>query len=374
MSPFNRFKRLPKTAALLLSRQALRPCARTNWVRRALEAVKLLKENRLVLLSSTGMTTWEMLTTLGSIYKMPVNLYLICSSNEDFSRQREYAFEQFDLDDNNTEFTPVLIEDNDYSKEDKMTARDKRIIEAADLLIPVSIKKGGNMARLLKQNGGKEIIRDFEITYEKRQKPLAYEIDPSRLSADIFSLSDKYLFHWTRTFNTAWPGERLIDYYRDILSNPVYPRSAFDTLKRILTLRKIISSGKHMPGGVQTVSFSASSPVELLPLMKWRARYRQMSFEPYGLGIRRETTLERGVLPVRYYEKKPPVEIDKEEHWLCQSIGRVSDWRREKEYRLRGDFYFDDIKTDDIVAVCLYKKEARALENATDFRSVAFTE
>ena len=328
MSPFNRFKRLPKAAAVLLSRQALRPCARTNWVRRAREAVELLKENRLVLLSSTGMTTWEMLTALASIHKIPVKMYLICSSIEDFSRQRASVLEQFDLDKNYVEFTPVLTNDNDDSKEDKMTVRDKRIIEDTDILIPLSIRKGGNMSRLLEQNDGKEIIRDFEITYEKRQNPLAYEIDPARLSADIVSLNDRYLFHWTRTFNTAWPGERLIDFYRDILTSPVYPRSAFDTLKRILTLKKIIASGRHMPGGERTVSFSASSPVELLPLMTWRARYRQMSFEPYGLGIRRETALARGLLPVRYYEKKPPVDIDKDKRWLCQSAGRISDWRR----------------------------------------------
>ena len=374
MSPFNRFKRLRKTAAVLLSRQALRPCARTNWVRRAREAVELLKEKRLTLLSSSGMTTWEMLTALASIYKIPVNMYLICSSNEDFYRQQAFLIEQFDLDENNTDFTPVLITDDGNLKEDKMTARDKHIIEDADLLIPVSIKKDGNMARLLKQNGGKEIMRDFEITYEKRQSPLTYKIDPARLSADIVSLNDKYLFHWTRTFNTAWPGERLIDFYRDILSRPVYPRSAFETLKRILTDKKIAASGRHMPGGEKTVSFSASSPVELLPLMKWRARYRQMSFEPYGLGIRRETALARGVRPVRYYEKKLPAEIEKDKRWLCQSAGRISDWRREKEYRWRGDFFFDDIPSDDIIAVCLNKNEARALENTTGLKTISFTE
>ncbi|MBN1212049.1 MAG: hypothetical protein JXA92_05675 [candidate division Zixibacteria bacterium] len=365
---------MPESAAILLSRQALRPCARTAWVRRAREAVELLKEKRITLLSSTGMTTWELLTAQASLYKIPVNIYLVCSPNEDFSRRRALCIEEFDLDGNDTEFTPILINDIKLSKEDKMSLRDRRIIDAADILMPLSINPDGNMARLLEQYGDKEILRDFEIKYEKRQNTLAYEIDPMRLSTEIVSAGDKYLFHWTRTFNTAWPGERLIDFYRAVLINPVYPRGAFETLMRILTMKKIMASGRHMPGDVKTVSFSASSPVELLPLMTWRARYRQMSFEPYGLGVRKETALAHGVQPVRYYEKKRLVDIEKNDRWLYQSAGLISDWRREKEYRFRGDFIFDYIKPNDIIAVCRTKNEARALENTAGFNTISFTE
>ncbi len=66
----------PNTAAILLSRQPLRPCGQTPWVTKVVEAVSWIREQKLTLLSSVGMQTWEMITAVGSRLNLDMNIYL----------------------------------------------------------------------------------------------------------------------------------------------------------------------------------------------------------------------------------------------------------------------------------------------------------
>ncbi len=365
---------LKPTVTILLSRQPLRPCSQTGWIRQSQAAVRRLKEDNYTLLSSVGMATWEMLTALASLHQMPLKLYLPAVSHEDFLKKKAYYRTQFDLADTLTEYMPVIIENRNKTKEEIWTQRDKRLVGEADLLLPVSIKEGGHISDLIKACPEKKISFDYKIDYEYRGIPLAYEIERGRIKAETAALAEQYLIHWTRTANTAWPEERLLDYYRDILKSEEYPRNARATLLRILTDKKIYASKKNMPARTATVSFSALSPLELQPLMKWRARYRQMAFEPYGLGIKKETALRRGVVPVGYYDRLDNRKKEYTRDWRYQSTGRITDWRNEKEYRFKGDFCFDGIANDDLIAVCRYGEEARMIETVTGIKTFSFTE
>jgi hypothetical protein len=144
-----------------------------------------------------------------------------------------------------------------------------------------------------------------------------------------------------------------------MLSSNTWPREALATLKRIIQSGKILASSRHMPGKVPTVSFSSLTPLEVIPLIRWRARYAEMSFEPYGIGIERTTALESGVRPVIYGANADTADC---ENWLCQSPGNITDWRNEKEYRCLGDFQLDALPSDKLTLFCRFAEEVEALE------------
>ena len=103
--------------------------------------------------------------------------------------------------------------------------------------------------------------------------------------------------------------------------------------------------------------------------MKWRARYREMSFEPFGIGIERDWALVNGIKPVDYKEKsgKPQTDV-----WLSQSKGAISDWQKEDEYRCLGDFNLSRVPREKLAAFCLNKEEARLISTRFGVRSFPF--
>jgi len=327
----------------------MHPCGGMSWVKNVTKAVKWLKKNNFSLLSSCGMQTWELVVASASLNNLKQTIFIPAAIESDFENLKVYLTNQFSLDKFRVQFIPFICET--AGKKELQVLRDERIIEESDILIPVSIRENGNMAKhiALACEKNKEIVTSFKTEYEKNEKPLAYKIDLSRLNPKIKEIKNEYVIHWTRSANSAWPDEKLIDYYRAVIDFPQYPRSAYSTLVNIFESRLIKASNKNMPGKVSAVSFTGLSPVEVIPLMKWRARYRQMSFEPYGIGIKREYGLKLEIKPVHYYSRKDGL-AESNPIWLTQSIGRITDWRHEKES----------------------KKEACILENKTGITTVSF--
>ena len=229
-----------------------------------------------------------------------------------------------------------------------------------------------NMGRAV----GKIVNSDFTVEYKPRRSPLAYTISESDINPELDALERKYLFHWTRTSNTAWPGEKLIDFYRDILTSTAYPRSAYRSLTNILKTKIIRSSSEHMPGGAMTVSFSNRAPSEMTELIAWRSRYRLMSFEPYGIGIEKSISSTINILPVLYYDKtkgKKSIDTQTDESWRTQSRGKEADWTREDEYRHAGDMDISDVPKDKMILICRTRAEAAEVSRVGGIKAVSFT-
>jgi hypothetical protein len=216
---------------------------------------------------------------------------------------------------------------------------------------------------------GKPVDRRFAVEYSDRRKTLQYAVDASRISQEIRHIGDDYLIHWTRTANGRWPDECTIDYYRDILSNDRYCRTGHDTLTHILTTNRLIASARHMPRGYATVAFSGLSPLEAVPLMRWRSRFGEMSFEPYGIGIKHKAALAAGIRKVSYVARRNPACV---EPWLCQSTGQKTDWRQEREYRCLGDLDLTKISKTDMLALCLHSDEATELRQEFGVPVISF--
>lgn len=358
-------------AAVLNSRQPLRPCGRTEWVVGTARAVRWAKDHGCALLSSCGLQTWEMVTVCASTANLRQILYLPASDQAAFENARQAVSGQFDLSDGAVDFVPIIRPGAGQSELQQL--RDDAIIRDADILLPVSIRPGGNMARHLAGaiSAGKSVVEDFRTPYIERETPLAYTLAAADLGGEIRAIGSEYLIHWTRSANSAWPTERLLDYYRAVAGSENYPRSAFHTLANILSLRRIVASPRKMPGGAATVSFSDLSPTEVVPLMRWRARRSQMSFEPYGIGIAGSHALAHGIQPVAYYARGNRASLSCPD-WLTQSSGTITDWRAEREYRWLGDFDLSTVPVEQLVAFVYRREEAEMLHKQTGLRAVPF--
>lgn len=359
------------TAAILLSRQALRPCGTTPWVGRAVEAVRWVKRKGYRLLTSTGMQTWEMLVYLAQSRNVGQTIFVPATGQENFKRQIEELCFHFDLNRSFTAFE--RISNQDRRGKNLQFERDRKIIFDADILLPVSVRSGGHMEKLIgerKNDGHCRIIDRFRIEHDNRPNSVSYSMEKAKPNSRLLGTGNKHLIHWTRATNGPWPGEKKRDYFFDLLKSESYPRDGFHTLQNILKAGRIAASSLHMPKGVCTVSFSGLSPEKAARLMKWRSRYRIMSFEPYGVGIERKIAETLGILPVRYH---PPGAIPSDApSWLLQSEGLKTDWKKEEEYRYPADFDLSLLDRGAIVCFCRRHEEAEQIRERFGIASFHF--
>jgi hypothetical protein len=364
---------LDKTCAIVLSRQPLRPTSKRAWIRNAARAVRWVKKNELSLFTSTGISTWEMLLVLAGKEGVRQTVVIAAPDAASFERLREETRAQFGLDGHPVEFLPIVAR-LPSARSDLMQLRDRYVMERAHVLVPVSLRKGGTMARLLHERAenGAKVQRRFETEYDGRVEQLGYTVAPSAMTRAVRQQPAEYVIHWTRSCIGPWPTERRLDYYTAILESRDYPRDGMSTLCNILTHGRIVASSRHMPGNVATVSFSGLAPREFAPLMRWRARYREMSFEPYGIGIERRYALTRGIRPVRYRAAGQRSGPAGAQGWLAQSAGKRSDWRNEDELRFRGDFDLSAVPGEKLACFCFTAAQARRIRRTFGLKAIAF--
>jgi len=356
---------------LLLSRQSRQPCGLTPWVRQVQAAAGWAHEHRLRVLTSIGMPTWELVCAAAALYRLRQTVLVPAADAADYHQSVEHCRTEFCLEPELVDFVPVYTDGHRPTRAALMSARDDAIVTRADVLVPLSLRPRGRLEELLKSAAaGARVVERFRIPYERRREQLNYRLDDSHTNPELESLGDRYLFHWTRAVNHCWPDESPLAYYASILTSTVYPRRAVDTLLHILTKDKIIASTRHMPTGAAVVSFSGLPPAGALPLMRWRARYGEMSFEPYGVGIDRRCAEAAGIVPVRYFDRAGDEMPENDERWRRQSNGVRTDWRREQEYRHRGNLRLSSVPIEALVAVCRYPAEAKKITALTGVRTV----
>lgn len=353
-------------ATLLISQQSLYPHAGCAWVQSARVAVRWCRDNNHTVVTSVGVPTRNLVTALCAIENTSCELVLPASRKFD----TEKTFLDYGLSRQVAHITYAESPLAD-AKETELHGIDDLILEKAEIALVVSLRNRGYMAKCLEsaEQRGKTIVRDFETPYESTSSPAGYSISPASLSDDIRQFNEPLLIHWTRTSSGPWPHESSIDYYRVVVASPKYPRTAFDTLRRILSTRTIYASSRHIAAKEAVVSFSSLPPAEVVPLMRWRARYRQMSFEPYGIGIRNSVGADLGILPVRY---GMTARSDSNDVWLTQSIGAKTDWRTECEHRHRGDMNLQSIDNPRLFAFTRTEDESRIVSDRFGVQSIWF--
>lgn len=355
--------------AILNSRQGLYPCRLHNWIQQTVKALNSIQLSQPIILSSIGMSTWEILTIAASELQLQIEIYIQIREKQTEQEVIADTISEYNLNSKLVSFVSIF-EDSDKEFQKK---RDMSIISSANTIYPISVRSNGNLEKLFIENKI-EVNNSYNTAYEKRKGKIAYTLDSSMLSKEIQNISDDYIIHWTKTSKDKWHHERQSDYYSDVLHSDNYPRKAIDTLNNILKLKTIYATPTHMPQNIPTVSFTSLTPQQMIPLFKWRSRYQEMSFEPYGIGIKKNIAVSKKIQEVLYYEKSDSHNVlnSNSDVWLTQSKGMYTNWESENEFRHLGDFHFAEINKNDIILFTRYKKEADQLYKLTGFQSISF--
>jgi len=252
--------------------------------------------------------------------------------------------------------------------------RDAIIVNSADILCPVSARPGGNMSLLIKASGssGKTINNDFRIEYEKPKSRKIPPLNADAIAARFPAETWDYLTHWTHTFDGPWPGETSADYYYAVAnSGENYPRSAFDSLVRILSERKIRCSECKSKSGDSYVSFTDVPPSEAVKLMRWHARKMRYTFEPFGVSLKRDIGREIGIKPVTYGNAKTYESLSAKERPYFHPKGKKGDWEPEREWRFIGDFNLGKLSRDSYIVIVRGRADIAKLSDFTDIEIIS---
>lgn len=354
--------------SILNSRQGIAPCLADAWIQNTIQAVRFIKDNGYTLISSVGMPTWEIVTTLGAMNKIPMILYLPIKNKQSIVNAIEQVKHNYDLTYPDIQYVPLI---GKTSEKSIRIDRDSEIVSNSDIIIPVSIRSKGNLNKLLQSISQNRIIDLFECPHKNRDKMFSYSIDPDKVNPEISKLQNKYFFHWTKSTHNKRENEKSIKYYMEILNSQTYPRTALNNLHNIVLQKTIFASSKDIPARTQVVSFTDCPPELMSPLFRWRSRHQQMSFEPYGIAFEKKL-IENKLIQVQYYADKSELNPSTP-RWQTHSRGKKTDWSVEREYRHKADFNFSDIDLKNIFCITRYKKEADEFTKLTGIKTIPYT-
>jgi hypothetical protein len=358
-----------RKCVILNSRQSKRPCNRDDWVTATARAVDYTVRQGLTVITSTGLNTWELTAHLANVGRGRQVLVLPSLDNESIPSVITQTMDDFKLDPARCLFVaPSSDTVPGKSAKNSWPKRDLLAVELADVVLPVSIRPGGNFDRLLDQAkvAEKEIGNDFRVDYRPPVDRVRYDFAECAVNPILNDQNWRYIIHWTRSSHTPYPAESRFEFYRDILGSDTYCRSAFYTLAQITIDKTIRSTNRFIRGGYQVVSFSALEPPEAVKLMRWRRRYVCYSFEPYGVAIRTDIAIAAGLRPVIYGDDDLYSQLFDSDRPFFQNRGsEISDWRPEAEWRCLGDLNLQSLPADGIKLITYTSHEAAALQQLT---------
>lgn len=145
--------------------------------------------------------------------------------------------------------------------------------------------------------------------------------------------------------------------------------SAFDTLNRILEQGVIHGSARLTRGGVPVVCFTEHLPQDLPPVVEWRRGLRRWTFEPYGVGIRKEVLVKLGARPVIYAVEESFPDLSNDLAYLFQrEHPGIKGWSAEREWRINGDTALKDVPVEDVLIIVPSRQEARIVADRHPWR------
>lgn len=360
-----------RRAALLNSRHGKFPDAGANWIRTTLRIAEELVQSGVTIVSSVGMFTWELVTW--KVGACGGNLIIVIpeTPRENADEITDDILRDFNLDINRI----LIIFPNDPPHEQVSLSdfpmRDAWIAAIADVLYPIAVRPGGNLAgiaELFRTVTGK-VNEQCRIPYEKTTRS-SFRSEMNLITREEVGQPWGSLTHWTRASVDPWPEETKADFYTAFEKNEDgYPRSAFHTLKRILKQRCLIASKKLIRGREKVVSLTACPPWELGKLVKWRPNLLRWTFEPYGIALNRSKLESLGAQPVVYGENYQYRFLKDGDKSFFQSCGHgENNWRAEKEWRYIGDLDLNLFNPEDVTVFVFTREEADMLQRESPFQ------
>ncbi len=154
-----------------------------------------------------------------------------------------------------------------------------------------------------------------------------------------------YLVHWTRRQSGRWPDQDEEAYLNELLFDFCRAdRSALAALIRIVTMQRILATGRLIRGGFDVVCFSQRCLDEWAQHRTFRSHQHRWDFELYGLCIDRQWLVDRNTRPVIYGDDVTWERMSAEERPFFQRRETQPSprrkpirWSDEKEWRHPGD-------------------------------------
>ncbi|MFA6470789.1 MAG: hypothetical protein WCU00_02010 [Candidatus Latescibacterota bacterium] len=336
-------------ALLLNSVHGKYPVCSEGWIQATLRAMQHLSSQSAEIICSTEPVTWDIATYLAGISGMRIRFIVKAGNIQNGQNEFSASLEDFALDPQKV--TPLFLPEEEKlllsHPRDSWPKRDRLALQSADIVYPIAIRPGGRLENMMNETPYRRKICDnFRIAWT----PAGFIPRYSLTGRPWNPLPNgEWLVHWTRTCPGKWPGEKSCDFYHDLLNNTaVYVRNAGETLSRIIREQKIRGSDWKTPGNVPLTAFTALDPGDALALMCWRKRYGRYSFEPFGIGVRKEALLALGARRVNYtYEGETP-DCDRA---FTHAAGDQGHWVWEKEWRVLGDVSLNAIDRKDCIAI-----------------------
>ena len=355
------------TAAVLNSRHGKFPDAGADWIQKTLHLVQGLVESNAVIISSVGMFTWELVTWKAAACGGELIIVVPDVSQNNAAEVASEIGQEFHLDAEKTLFIfPKDLPDS-FESLSNIPKRDAWIAALVKTFYPVAIRPGGNLETVIRTSS--KVNEKSRIPYKKetRRSPFSkMEIANPRDNV----LPWDALTHWTRKTTAPWPGETKADFYAafDAQENG-YPRSGFQTLKRILKQRRLMASNKLIRGDESVVSLTECLPWDLAKLVKWRPGLFRWTFEPYGIALNRSKLESLGARSVIYGEDYQFRFLQEQDAPFFQSCGHgENNWREEKEWRHCGDIDLNQFEQEDAIIFVFTKEEAEELRSESPFQ------
>jgi hypothetical protein len=211
----------------------------------------------------------------------------------------------------------------------------------------VQLKVGSVALTRRKQHLVETEMSCSEPLTERPPAPLAHvpivEITPATDvdHVPVLGIPDEFLTHCTRSQSGPWPDEDSKSYLDNlILGQPASDHSALATLERILVSRRLLASGATIRGS-RAVCFTAVPLLQLPQLRQYRRHRCRWDFEPYGICIRRDWLANQGTREVRYLDDSDWQDLSEQDRPFFQrrtsGTGQQIDWSAEREWRHAGD-------------------------------------
>jgi hypothetical protein len=367
------------SAAILNSRQSKTPICKDEWAINTVAAVGHTTEfKEWDVISSVGMFTWDFVTWLAGSHTTMLHLVVPRAQGTDGSEITDSIIRDFALAPDRVRWRFIDVAPADLNGKKWWPQRDRTVIEIANVVLPVSLRLDGALYELLYRSSIRaRIDHQFEvISYDPESHHLRDLVNTSRLTTEIQDWASDWLIHWTRTCHGPWPGETKAQFFEDFMEwRDDYCRSGFRTLLRILRERLIRASAWRIGDKQAMVAFTELSPVESIPLMRWRPRWSNWAFEPYGIAIHRDLAESLGIRPVHYVPADVWRKIPPEEKPFSHSVGKTDPiWPMEREWRCAGDLDLGAIPSDALRIIVRDRTEAAVVQKAQDALVHAFME
>ncbi|MBI5869231.1 MAG: hypothetical protein HZB43_13240 [candidate division Zixibacteria bacterium] len=309
-----------------------------------------------------GMFTWDFVTWVAAAYKPRLHLVVPRIKGTDGREITQAIQADFGLAPERVDWRFIDVDASSVETKKWWPRRDSMVVEIANIIRPVSIRSGGNWDDILYCRPTRlRFDHRFEVTvHAPESHHLRRLVDSSALTRPIQDWGDDWLIHWTRTCHGPWPGETKAQFFECFSEWSVeYCHSAYKTLLHILREKRIRASARKIGDKRAVVAFTDLSPVASLELMRWRPRWTNWAFEPYGIAIHRDLAATLGIRPVRYVPAAGWKTVPTEEKPFTHSDGKSDPiWPMEREWRCLGDVDLASIPPEAIRIIVRERAEA----------------